>query len=309
MNIINNNTTNNTVNTNNRKNTTSMKTMTTRTKLRTLTLAAAAGLMALASSPVAEAVQYHSHTTFASGLDFHINDGDHHYYAGIQVGDFSKPGVISITNNTIVELIGGSLNIGSACAGFMRVDVSSQLIAPSNEINVRAGDALGLLWIDGGYVNANYFNLDDQNSPGESGHLYITNGGILEVYSSVNLGQQALVSIDLDGLAASGTPSIIIHGDLFINSPGALLEVESGQIYAPGTEFNIMEVFGSGGVDPYLFGPSFVAPVTGQEFLASGDGTNIILTAQAIPEPSTYALIGGVGAVALALLARRRRRG
>ncbi|MDR2430590.1 MAG: PEP-CTERM sorting domain-containing protein [Puniceicoccales bacterium] len=48
---------------------------------------------------------------------------------------------------------------------------------------------------------------------------------------------------------------------------------------------------------------------TGQEFTVHYTPYEITLTAGApIPEPSTYALLGGVGAVALVLASRWRRR-
>jgi hypothetical protein len=54
-------------------------------------------------------------------------------------------------------------------------------------------------------------------------------------------------------------------------------------------------------------GAILAALTTGQEFTINYTSHAITLTAAPIPEPSTYALLGGVGALALVLVSRWRR--
>ncbi|MDR2429465.1 MAG: PEP-CTERM sorting domain-containing protein, partial [Puniceicoccales bacterium] len=75
-------------------------------------------------------------------------------------------------------------------------------------------------------------------------------------------------------------------------------------VVEPGTVYTLFE---SLPFIPDAASPLVVTASSGQQFEKIYDG--IGLAVQAIPEPSTYALIGGVGAVALAVLGRRRRRG
>ena len=103
--------------------------------------------------------------------------------------------------------------------------------------------------------------------------------------------------------AAWRTPIFIDeHIDIF-GVPS--LKIDSGVVFAAGDTFTIMQAVRD--LSYLSFGTSITDVGTNQVFDISGDAHNIILTAQAVPEPSTYALMGGIGAVALAMLRRRRK--
>ena len=79
------------------------------------------------------------------------------------------------------------------------------------------------------------------------------------------------------------------------------LNIDGDAYVAPGTSFTLFDnmPFTASSVSS----PTIIAN-TGQEFSVIADASGIVVTA--VPEPSTYALLGGVGVVALALLRRRR---
>ncbi|MDR2429674.1 MAG: PEP-CTERM sorting domain-containing protein [Puniceicoccales bacterium] len=202
-------------------------------------------------------------------------------------GIFKASNGVFIDHNAILSLTCGELLIGSYVFG----NVGSTLNVGSNSA----------LFIDESLVKADDVYVYDST-------LSVSGGGQLEARNTMVVGTSNSVVVDLNPAISWVIPFVVPEGSFYLDSPLSIYNLPFSYEFAAGTEFIIAEardgVYGSG-----LTATTILSDVTGQQFDLSVNGSQLVLTAQAIPEPSTYALIGGVGAVALAVLARRRRRG
>ena len=154
---------------------------------------------------------------------------------------------------------------------------------------------------------------------GSGGDVTVTNNASATIADSVFIDIEGSLSVNYMGtLTLPDTElrfglSTTVSGEI-INDGGNVdfsyttLAVLGNEVYDPAETFTIIE--GCSVPDGY-WGDTVTASDTGQVFNIDYTSVagNISLVAQAIPEPSTYALLGGVGAVALAVLRRRRRKG
>ena len=162
----------------------------------------------------------------------------------------------------------------------------------------------GKLTLDGNVALAQNFVVDAGKSIGGKGTLTGTldvNGGTLEVAGALTLGgavtlDNAIVHFDLEQGAAvlgflSGDPS---SSNVDVTFTPALLD-GANKLTVVGVTKAELDTWK---VNGFALGSNYewaAGTVTGAYDLV------------AIPEPSTYALLGGLGAVALALLRRRRK--
>ena len=176
--------------------------------------------------------------------------------------------------------------------------------------NLYVGDyAPGYLYVEGGSVTVeNDLSAGSTLNPGV---FQITGGGTIQVGGDVHITNYMALWLELSDAFA---PHITIGGSVVFENGSTLptIEVLNEEIIAHGKTFTIIEsISGLDDLNYEDFGTEFVnSPFTGQDFLLGGDGCRTVtLTALPVPEPSTYALLGGAGAVALAVLRRRRRKG
>ncbi|MDR2429499.1 MAG: PEP-CTERM sorting domain-containing protein [Puniceicoccales bacterium] len=145
---------------------------------------------------------------------------------------------------------------------------------------------------------------------------HIVNAATPQNVGWLTLTEYATLTVGLDGSMANagvGVAPIQVRTDAY----SAKLSVDANGIwFDPGDEFTLVHsLIGVNCWFEGLIDPSVVTSDTGQIFamearqVSAGYDDTIVLvaTANAIPEPSTYALLGGVCAVALAVLRRRRR--
>ena len=151
------------------------------------------------------------------------------------------------------------------------------------------------------------------------GALTIRNGGrvVQENYGTITFAETSTFSVYLDLETPNSSEAFVTANGSITVYAGAKLSVwTKGVLFSEGDEFilcsaNSLFWAELGAFDGAISVPSAVTPSDSEQtFTLSVDGNNLVLTADAypIPEPSTYALLGGVGAVALALARRRRCR-
>jgi uncharacterized protein with beta-barrel porin domain len=197
-------------------------------------------------------------------------------------------GVSTYTGDTLVK--GGSLFVHGSIAGNVVVKSGATL---GGGTPADAGEIGGNITVEtGGFL-----------SPGAS-------IGTLESTGNVTIAAGATLIIEVN--TANNTYDILgidaAHSLTF--EDGAILQLVN---ITPGSPLamNELKIFGSVATNVQLDGfldlrVSDFADLTALDFVFNG--ANGISTT-AIPEPSTYALFGAIGAVALALLRRRRREG
>jgi autotransporter-associated beta strand protein len=201
--------------------------------------------------------------------------------------DQDYTGIFSVTGGTVVlqginqQASGGSLAAGATLAG------------------------------DGNVTASGDFTVSGTLSPGgragEIGKLSFGASG-----GNVTLAPGAKLIVDL--LGHSGADLIAANGNITINGADISVGRITGRI-KKGDEYVVVAAIG-GTIIGTGFNQSKVT-LNGNEFdvvkraMANGGGEEIVLiTTHAVPllpEPSTYALCGGLGALALAVYRRRRR--
>ena len=177
-----------------------------------------------------------------------------------------------------------------------------------DDLYVGGPNAMGRLCVDGNPVGL-HVSVGNNLTVGERGVglVEITGGGHIEIVGDLILGDSALLSFELGAFK----PGIHFFGSPVFGMNTPHIEVLNEGIVTPWTTYTIIHSNGGRGDLNYEdFGTDNVySPFTEQEFLIGGDGhSTVTLTALPVPEPSTYALLGGVGAVALAVLRRSRKR-
>ncbi|MDR2430358.1 MAG: PEP-CTERM sorting domain-containing protein [Puniceicoccales bacterium] len=154
-------------------------------------------------------------------------------------------------------------------------------------------------------------------SPGD---LVVSAGGTIQgdartgSVNGINFAGFSTFSVGLDEASMANSLQAPVNVNNVSIGLGAKLSVDTnGHWLTPGDEYLVIQTLG--GVSGYfdgLINSVIVTSDTGQIFDVEYRGMNrdvvLIPTANAIPEPSTYALLGGVCALALALLRRRRRK-
>jgi hypothetical protein len=197
-------------------------------------------------------------------------------------------GVSTYTGDTLVK--GGSLFVHGSIAGNVVVKSGATLGGGTSSV---AGTIGGDIIVEtGGFL-----------SPGAS-------IGTLASTGNVTIATGATLIIEVN--TANGTYDILgidVAHDLTFE-PGAILQLVNITPDSPLTfsEFNIFG-FTTGSIVKAMGMPEL--SVSGFGGLTATDfafnGASGISTTAAVPEPSTYALFGAIGAVALALLRRRKK--
>ena len=246
----------------------------------------------------------------------------------INVG-WSNSGGVDIRDG---ECVVNNLNIGVSFVGSVFLSATG---GPSSSIlnagTVNVGYLGGLYVEQGGEVSiSNHLSVGNSIDAGgelcvggEGSYVYVGSGGMtLGIGTKVEMYDGGMITVSgnmsvqysatfMFGLGSPTTPLISATG--WIEVAGGFPdrvhlvvrnEKSSGEAFLLGEEYTIMESLA--GVDLEMIGATVQAD-TGETFLITSPTGNEI-TLVVIPEPSTYALLGGVSAVALAAGARWRRR-
>ena len=148
-----------------------------------------------------------------------------------------------------------------------------------------------------------------------NGSVTIGNGSFLQATSAdaltFTLGTGAL---NVSGALANASPSMFFT----LGAPGSSVisatstNIGSGVLDFSDFSFTAGSGFGTGTYTLFTsiagtLGSNLTGTVGGLDAIISQSGNDIILTASAIPEPSTFAALAGVGVIGAALLRGRRR--
>ena len=211
----------------------------------------------------------------------------------------------------------GDITIGATYDAQVRVWDDGML--DGNQINVGTLGTMGEVVVgdSGAVVFAGSLRIGNTGSVGveADGKCYVNNSLFIEPTGSLYIESGGKLDANAAefgfGLNLNGIYGITVaRSDGITLSLGSTLAIVANEEYGSGKVFRLITGFS---VSSYHWGDTVVASDTGQVFDIiynnGGPGVEIMATSQVIPEPSTYALLGGVGAVALAVLKRRRRKG
>ena len=222
-------------------------------------------------------------------------------------------GALSVEDGTLA--LGGDSTVTDATVigGALKLDA---VLAATNEINVSSGGALvvtgtgkvgsttDIMVYGGTLTTVETGKLFAEVSAIPRGQLFLQNS-TLEITGTLELNTEG--SIDFNNIEidftrdANGLARLIVHaGSLSSNGPVNLHF--DGDLTDNGSALLIIGVN-----EGTLKNWSIDGTVIDGNYVLADDSSGFRITA--IPEPSTYALFGGLGAVALALLRRRVRRG
>lgn len=261
-------------------------------------------------------------TYINNGGEAILSDGDTGSYWLLYIGD-------SDSETSRLTHTGGTLNgTADAYIGTFLDEVGSVSVTGgiwNNANQIFAGNyGQGIVEISGGaQVTTTFTHIGVQSTSNDShiqvsgsGSIYTNTGDFFRVGTTDNSGN-ALVILD-DGLVKLSSTSLDLKLEIF--GTENFLRLDGGFFATFGNHFNDIESFIEGGnvqvwdgsawvtsTNPLNFQFSYFNPEQGGEAEAfsgySGLAGYTILTAQAIPEPATFAL---VLAAALPLLRRRR---
>ena len=109
-----------------------------------------------------------------------------------------------------------------------------------------------------------------------------------------------------DRLGGTGNLGAVTGNDTFL----LLTDTNTSYSYAAATTVTMQAITFTFQNISFNFDPDVIGSFTGNVFLAdaySGARLSANIAISAVPEPSTYALCGGIAALGLALWSRRRR--
>lgn len=231
-----------------------------------------------------------------------LREGSKWVSDSIQVGGVTaKTGMLTVENGT-VEV--NRLQLGSSSVGGIGGIV---FMSPAGTLKAREIDwQAGLFFIDGGVVIVEALNTPANRAITMQGNGQIRLQSDTDP-SNVSLGTAAGVTTIHFSLNESYGGGVLIKGTAEGTYTGTLKltigTAAPGFRLNEGDEFKIFE-----NLPITLAETTIVAAGSGQVFNLEQrtSGPNVDTWLVVVPEPSTYALIGGLGVVVLAMLRRRR---
>ena len=227
-----------------------------------------------------------------------VDNGEFIAQANVYVGSDGN-GVINVDNGGALTAIDTSIIVGRAKG--------------NGAINIHNG---GVLTLEGSDM---MIGQQTPLHPAGQGSLNIGAGGRVIQTGTANYSDPMITFDETSTLTVELSPGMVNTIDAFVTAVNIRLNAHSklkvktgGVIFTVGDEFILFSTTDSFSQEPFSFIDTAVSVVDGQQsftFELRNNGLDLVLVAGApIPEPSTYALLGGVGAVALALARRRRCR-
>ena len=196
---------------------------------------------------------------------------------------------------------GGSVNLSTTSIGFNK---DGELAVAGGTVTT-AGIGLGDFGAFDGFTGALSVSSGTLNA---SGNIQTTNNvGIFNLSGG---------AINAGGLQLSGTAGTLFNWD-FTSGASSLITVSGNTMNLTDTDFSfdltgvgigdytLIQNNGTGIVDftgSIAFTPGYTASVN---FEGNASGDNLVLSVTAIPEPSTFALIGGLLALGSVMMRRR----
>ena len=210
--------------------------------------------------------------------------------------------VSSKTNNSTINLDSAvSLaafklgRYGDASASVATLNVTADLTT-SGDFLIAAAGGSGSLFVDGATVAGGATTIGHATY---SGVLSIDNGGIFETARTFVMDTNSTVTVTdgiLKMLAGSGD-QITMVGTALLNLKGTSELWLGGDQTGAGSTFNSYITSGWIKAD---------GNIGAEHFSQVFDGTNTIVTVSAIPEPATFALLGGLLALGSVMIRRRK---
>ncbi|MDF3056435.1 MAG: autotransporter [Rariglobus sp.] len=223
--------------------------------------------------------------------------------------DTRLTGLLSVTKSGVgtTVLTGANTYAGESGNTYSGGTIINEgtLVAGGGFSGTKSSLGTGTVTVNDGGTLAGNDHITGHTTITEGGHLAPDAGGVFRFDAGLTLEDGAILDLSL----GSGPPfSILVNGGVF-NAAGIITVnlTDSGD-FAAGTPYTLIDFNGAITVNntaTFQLGTQ----IAGFTTVLSFDGNSLVATATvapAVPEPSTYAALAGLGALAFAFTRRRR---
>ncbi len=236
------------------------------------------------------------------------------------VGGYYGTGTVNIESGATVSSVGGKIGEQSNSQGTVTVSGAGSRWTNTSYLYVGDGGSGSLNILDGGKVTSLSANLG-RTSASTATVLVSGNGSVWDISNTLTIGSAGTgtLTIENNGLVVAGALSLQTYGSIYLKAGFLLLTGEGSD------DKNTLDALLDAGTSIYAWNGSAYELVTSSESalvscvyyehveendLVRANGYNdygtLLTSAYAVPEPATYALFGGLGALGLAMYRRRK---